>query len=75
MAVSSGKRACSCTSCAECLDETPNHPGDSAPLPLRFGNFWLFPKLESPLKGKRFQTVGEIQENMMGQLMMIGRTM
>ena len=35
-------------------------------------NFWLFPKLKSPLKGKRFQTVHEIQENIMGQL--IGRT-
>ena len=31
-------------------------------------NFWLFPKLKSPLKGKRLQTVSEIQENMMGQL-------
>ena len=37
-------------------------------------NFWLFPKLKSPLKGKRFQTIHEIQENMMGQLMAIGRT-
>ena len=38
-------------------------------------DFWLFPKLKSPLKGKRFQTVDEIQENMTGQLMAIGRTM
>ena len=37
-------------------------------------DFWLFPKLKSPLKGKRFQTVNEIQENMMGQLMAIWRT-
>ena len=37
-------------------------------------NFWFFPKLKSPLKGKTFQTVNEIQENMMGQLMAIGRT-
>ena len=37
-------------------------------------NFWLFPKLKSPLKGKRFQTINEIQENMTGQLMVIGRT-
>ena len=36
--------------------------------------FWLFPKLKSPLKGKRFQTVDEIQENMAGQLMVIGST-
>ena len=38
-------------------------------------NFWLFPKPKSPLKGKRFQTVNEIQENTTGQLMVIGRTM
>ena len=37
-------------------------------------NFWLFPKLKSPLKGKRFQTVDNIEENMLGQLMTIGRT-
>ena len=37
-------------------------------------NFWLFPKLKSPLKGKRFQTIDEIQENTLGQLMAIGRT-
>ena len=37
-------------------------------------NFWLFPKLKSTLKGKRFQTVNETQENTMGQLMVIGRT-
>ena len=34
-------------------------------------DFWLFPKLKSPLKGKRYQTINEIQENMMGQLMAI----
>ena len=37
-------------------------------------NFWLFQKLKSPLKEKRFQTISEIQENTIGQLMMIGRT-
>ena len=38
-------------------------------------DFWLFPKLKSPLKGKRFQTVDdEIQENTTGQLMATGRT-
>ena len=37
-------------------------------------DFWLFPKLKSLLKGKGFQTVDETQENMMGQLMVIGRT-
>ena len=34
----------------------------------------LFPKLKSPLKENRFQTVDEIQENKTGQLMVIGRT-
>ena len=43
-------------------------------LDLVLCNFWLFPKPKSSLKGKRFQTVHEIQENMMGQLMVIGRT-
>ena len=38
-------------------------------------NFWLFPKLKSPLKGKRLQTVSEIQENTMGHLMAVGRIM
>ena len=37
-------------------------------------NFCLFPKLKSPLKGKRFQAMGEIQENITGQLMVNGRT-
>ena len=37
-------------------------------------NFWLFPKLKSPLKGKKFLIIGEIQENTTGQLMAIGRT-
>ena len=37
-------------------------------------NFWLFPKLKSPLKEKRFQTINEIQENRTGQVMVIGRT-
>ena len=37
-------------------------------------DLWLFPKLKSPLKGKRFQTVNEIHENMMGQLTATGRT-
>ena len=38
---------------------------------LTWCNCWLFPKLKSPLKGKRVQTVDEIQENTMGQLMAI----
>ena len=35
-------------------------------------DFWLFPKLKSPLEGKRFQTIDEIQENMMRQLWRLG---
>ena len=34
-------------------------------------DFWLFPKLKSPLKGKSFQTIDEIQENTVGHLMAI----
>ena len=39
-------------------------------------DFWVFPKLKSPLKGKRFQTqaIDETQENMTGQLMVTERT-
>ena len=36
---------------------------------LALCNFWLFPKLKSPLKGNRFQTFDEIQKNRAGQLM------
>ena len=42
----------------------PHYSPDLAPC-----DFWLFPKLKSPLKGKRFQTGDEIQENTMEQLM------
>ena len=42
----------------------PHYSPDLVPWDL-----WLFPKLKSPLKGKRFQTINEIQENMMEQLM------
>ena len=36
--------------------------------------FSFFPRLKSPLKRKRFQAIDEIQENVTGQLMVIGRT-
>ena len=32
-------------------------------------HLWLFPKLKSPLKGKSYQNIDEIKENMAGQLM------
>ena len=50
------------------VTQTPYSP-DLVPC-----DFWLFPKLKSPLKGKRFHTVNEIQENTTGQLMVTGRT-
>ena len=60
----------------EIFGEPSNHPGDSAPLQPRFGSLQLvaFAKTETPLKGKRFQIIHEIQENMTGQLMVIGKT-
>ena len=77
LAASRWQRACSCiTSCAEIFGKPSNHPGDSDPLKPRLVScdFWIFLKLKSPLKGRRFLTVNEIQENMMRQLMVIGRT-
>ena len=50
------------------VNESP-YSRDLAPCDL-----WLFLKLKSPLEGKRFQTINEIQKNMTGQLMAIGRT-
>ena len=77
LAASSRQCACSCImSHAEFFGETSNHLGDTAHLQPRFGTLWLltFPKLKSPLKGKRFQTIGEIQENRTGQLTVTGGT-
>ena len=50
--------------------ETSNHLDDSASLQPRFGTLQLltFPKTQI------FQTISEIHENTMGQLMAIGRT-
>ena len=71
-----------CTTHASCLVQSfpakhqftemtqPPYSPDLVPC-----DFWLFPKLKSPLKVKRFQTISEIQENTMGQLMVIERTM
>ena len=62
---------------AEFFWETSNHPHlISTPYSLDLVpcNFWLSPKLKSSLKGKIFQTIDEIQENMIGQLMVTGRT-
>ena len=69
LAASSWQHTRSCiTSHAGCFCETSNQPGDSAPYSpdLVPCDFWLFPKLKSPLKWKRFQTINEIQEKMTG---------
>ena len=47
----------------------PSYSPDVVPC-----DFWLFLKLKLPLKGNRFQTISEIQENTTGQLMATGRT-
>jgi hypothetical protein len=44
----------------------PHYSPDLAPC-----DFWFFPKLKSPLKGRRYQTVEEIIENMTRQLTVI----
>ena len=62
--------------CSEFFGEASNQPGDSAPYSpdLVPCDFWLFPTLKSPLKGKGFQTIDEIQENTTGQLLATRRT-
>ena len=52
------------------ITQVTQHPYSPDLVPW---DFWLFPKLKSPLKGKRFQTIEESQENTKGQLMVIGR--
>ena len=77
LAASSWQHACSCiTSYAEVLAKHQitqvtqlTYRPDLVPC-----DFWLFTKLKSPLKGKRFQTIDEIQENTTGQLRANGRT-
>ena len=77
LAASSQQYTCSCiTVCAELLAKHQitqiTQPPDRPDLVLC--GLWLFLKLKSPWKGKRFQTVDEIQENTTGQLMAIART-
>ena len=79
LAVSPRTRAHWCIkSHAEFFGQKLTHPGDSAPLQLRFGVLWLlfFPKTKITFEKQqeRFQTINEIQENMMGGLILIGRT-
>ena len=77
LAAASWQCARSCiTSPAECFSKTSNHPMTQSPYcpDLAPCDFWLFPKLKLPLKGKRFQTVNEIQKSTTEQLMATGRT-
>ena len=46
-------RSCT-TSCAELFGKPSNHPGAYRP-DLAPWDFWIFPELESPLKGKKFR--------------------
>ena len=77
LAASSWQHTCSCTlSHGEFFGKISNHPGDSVSIQLRFVTlwllFWLFAKLKSPLKGKRFQTINDIQENTIGNWWRLG---
>ena len=56
-----GHVSCSFSVKHQITQVTQPHTPHSSP-DLAACNFWLFPKLQSPLKGKRFQTVDEIQE-------------
>ena len=76
LAASSWQHAHSCITCCAVflvkypitqVTEVPYSP-DVVPC-----NFWLFPKLKPPLKGKRFQIFDEIQEDTTGQLIETGR--
>ena len=77
LAASSQQQSCSWTvSCAEYFGDTSNDQVTQTPDSQDMApcDFLLFPKLKSPLKGRRFQTIDEIQENTAGLLMVIGRT-
>ena len=74
LVIVSCKHTSSCIMCgAKCFGETsitqvthPPYCPDLAPC-----DFWFFPKLKTLLKGKRFQTINEIQGNRREQLMEI----
>ena len=76
-AAPSQQRACShITSPAEFCGKTSNPPGDSAPLQPRFSALWLlgFPRTKITFEREEISDHDEIEENIMGQLMAIGRT-
>ena len=78
LAASSWQRAHSCITSVSC-SFLEKHQITQVSQPLYSPDLvpytsCLFPQLKSPLNRKRFQNVDEIQENTMGQLMAIGRT-
>ena len=67
---------CTCSfirSPAEFFGKTPNHPGDSGPLQNRCGTLWLlaFPQTKITFEREEITDRDEIQENTMGQLMVV----
>ena len=61
---------------AECFGVTSNHPGDSDSLQPWYSTLRLlaFPKTKITFERGEFETVDDMQKNMTGQLMAIGRT-
>ena len=61
---------------AEFFGKTSSHAGDSASLQPGFGTLRLlaFLKIKITFEREEFQAIDEIQENMTGRLMVIGRT-
>ena len=74
LAASSWQHAHSCISCRVFWQNIKLPRLLSPRTDLAPQNFWVFPKLKSPLKGKRVQTINDIQENMIGQWVVIGGT-
>ena len=64
------------SSLAEFFGEISCHPSDSTLLLPRFHTLWLlaFPKTKITFEREEFQTINEIQGNMMGHLMVTRRT-
>lgn len=57
----------------EYFNKTQHSPLPYSPDTVPY-NFWLFPKLKSPLKKKRFEDVEEIKQNTTRQLQAIPKT-
>ena len=50
-------------------------PQSAYSLDLAPADFWLFPKLKTPMKGKRYATIEEIKEKSNQQLLAIPKSM